>query len=184
MSRRRAAEGVTELRDRLRRLERAVTRRRRQVARLSAQVEVLTEELRSPLELAVGSALDDFLPTIAARGYQHRYDNVAMKHDDPGALVAVRAPLPEGAVWQDVTDACVREAHDCFVAAFENVDGAIRVDAAGRPWVLEVNANPCLSPDAGFTAAASRAGLAYERVIERILPVRIDSDVSHSARSR
>lgn len=44
-----------------------------------------------------------------------------------------------------------------------------RVDAAGQPWVLEVNANPCLSPDAGFVAAAERGGLSFEQVIARIL---------------
>jgi D-alanine-D-alanine ligase len=44
-----------------------------------------------------------------------------------------------------------------------------RVDAEGRPWVLEVNANPCLSPDAGFAAAVERAGIGYTRAIERIL---------------
>lgn len=44
-----------------------------------------------------------------------------------------------------------------------------RVDAAGRPWVLEVNTNPCLSPDAGFVAAAERAELSFEAVIARIL---------------
>ena len=44
-----------------------------------------------------------------------------------------------------------------------------RVDGEGRPWILEVNANPCLSPDAGFCAAALRAGLAFPDLLRRIL---------------
>lgn len=44
-----------------------------------------------------------------------------------------------------------------------------RVDAHGRPWILEANANPCLSPDAGFAAAVERAGLAFDEAIARIL---------------
>ena len=44
-----------------------------------------------------------------------------------------------------------------------------RVDQEGRPWVLEVNANPCLSPDAGFAAAAEWARIAYSQVIARIV---------------
>ena len=44
-----------------------------------------------------------------------------------------------------------------------------RVDAAGRPWILEINANPCLSPDAGFAAALDRAGIPFDKAIRRIL---------------
>lgn len=46
-----------------------------------------------------------------------------------------------------------------------------RVDAAGKPWVLEVNANPCISPDAGFAAALEQAGTPYADGIERIVSV-------------
>jgi D-alanine-D-alanine ligase len=44
-----------------------------------------------------------------------------------------------------------------------------RIDPQGRPWILELNANPCISPDAGFAAAAERAGLGYDQAIQRIL---------------
>jgi D-alanine-D-alanine ligase len=44
-----------------------------------------------------------------------------------------------------------------------------RVDADGQPWILEINANPCLSPDAGFAAAVIQAGLSFDKVVERIL---------------
>ena len=45
----------------------------------------------------------------------------------------------------------------------------LRLDASGEPCILEVNANPCLAADAGFMAAAERAGLSARDVIERIL---------------
>jgi D-alanine-D-alanine ligase len=44
-----------------------------------------------------------------------------------------------------------------------------RVDEGGRPWILEINANPCLSPDAGFAAALERAGVSFQEGVRRIL---------------
>jgi len=44
-----------------------------------------------------------------------------------------------------------------------------RVDGQGRPWVLEINSNPCLSPDSGFNAAAERMGLSFTNMVERII---------------
>jgi D-alanine-D-alanine ligase len=44
-----------------------------------------------------------------------------------------------------------------------------RVDYDGLPWILEINANPCLSPDAGFAAALTQAGIPFCDAIQQIL---------------
>lgn len=43
-----------------------------------------------------------------------------------------------------------------------------RVDENGKPYILEVNANPSLEPGAGFATAANQAGLSYDKLIEHI----------------
>jgi D-alanine-D-alanine ligase len=45
----------------------------------------------------------------------------------------------------------------------------LRVDNNGNPWVLEINANPCLSLDAGFAAAFEKASIKYHEAIELII---------------
>lgn len=44
-----------------------------------------------------------------------------------------------------------------------------RVDEDGRPFILEVNANPCLAHDSGFAAALTQAGIAFGTAIARIV---------------
>ena len=57
--------------------------------------------------------------------------------------------------------------HTFSLRGYARVD--FRVDATGKPWVLEVNTNPCLSPDGGFYAAVERSGLSFNGAIERII---------------
>ena len=44
-----------------------------------------------------------------------------------------------------------------------------RVDDTGQPWILEINANPCISPDAGFAAAVNVAGIDFTQAVDRII---------------
>jgi len=61
-----------------------------------------------------------------------------------------------------------RECWDIFeIRGYMRVD--FRVDEQNNPYVLEVNANPCLSPDAGFAATCLTGGISYTKMIERIL---------------
>ena len=45
----------------------------------------------------------------------------------------------------------------------------IRVDKDNNPLVIEINANPCLSPESGFIAACEEFGLTKTEVINRII---------------
>lgn len=81
-----------------------------------------------------------------------------------------------------------RLALDCWrlfgLEGYARVD--LRIEEGGSPVVLEINANPCLSPDAGFAAALEAAGIDFERAVEWLLAAassragREGRDVRHS----
>ena len=50
----------------------------------------------------------------------------------------------------------------------------MRIDKKENPFVIEVNANPCMSPDSGLVAATNEAGLPITEVLRRII-----SDLNH-----
>jgi D-alanine-D-alanine ligase len=55
----------------------------------------------------------------------------------------------------------------CGLSGYARVD--LRLDEAGQPCILEVNANPCIAQGAGFEAAAIQAGLGPAALVQRIL---------------
>jgi D-alanine-D-alanine ligase len=61
-----------------------------------------------------------------------------------------------------------RQCWDVFsLNGYARVD--FRVDKLGNPLVLEINVNPCASPESGFHAACMKASLPYEEAIRRII---------------
>jgi D-alanine-D-alanine ligase len=44
----------------------------------------------------------------------------------------------------------------------------LRVDPSGQPWILEVNPNPDIAPDAGLARMAGAAGLEYRALIRTV----------------
>ncbi|HWV02334.1 MAG TPA: hypothetical protein VN109_14295 [Devosia sp.] len=76
-------------------------------------------------------------------------------------------PPREEPLFADLTR-LARAAWDLFdLSGYARVD--FRVDGAGLPVILEVNANPCLSADAGFCAAAAQIGLTQSDIVARLV---------------
>jgi D-alanine-D-alanine ligase len=59
-----------------------------------------------------------------------------------------------------------------------------RVNASGKPYILEINANPSLEPEAGFAIAAREAGMSYDKLIEHICNTAIDAAPQELPRDR
>jgi D-alanine-D-alanine ligase len=62
-------------------------------------------------------------------------------------------------------------ARECFhifmLRDYARVD--FRTDHHDNPYVLEINANPCISPDAGFVASLEHGGIHYKEMVRRFM---------------
>ena len=95
-------------------------------------------------------------------GYRAKWDEAAPEY------AATRRHFRISDADRDALAAVARKCWSLFgLRGYARVD--VRMDREGTPFVLEVNANPCLSRDAGFFAAATEAGFRYRQVIEMVL---------------
>jgi len=96
-------------------------------------------------------------------GYRAKWEKTSFEYHHTPRMFPQNLP-------QWLSSKLERLALQCFhlfmVKDYGRVD--MRVDDHGKMYVLEVNANPCLSPDAGFAASAQQAGLSYPETIVMI----------------
>jgi len=135
----------------------------------------LLAERSGPRALPVAEIRFDAFPADKPRilGYAAKWDTESFEYRNTPRTFAVEPALAAS---------LARLALDCW--ALFRLDGYARVDFRldehGAPWVLEVNANPCLSPDAGFAAALAEAGIGYEAALATL----IDDALERAPRTR
>lgn len=160
--------------------QRSVVRNMRQLAdRVGAMLdgwdEVLVQRYVDGREVNVGILGDTVLPIAEIdfgkmpRGrwrivtYQSKWETGSV--DDVGGEPRCPARLPAKVA---------NEARRIALRAWKLVGGFgygrvdMRIDAEGRPWILEVNANPDIAPDAGLARMARVAGMEYPALIRAI----------------
>jgi D-alanine-D-alanine ligase len=87
-------------------------------------------------------------------GYRHTVRRFGVEKDEPELAAGLK-------------EACAKVWALFGLTGFVRVD--FRVTQKGEPLILEINVNPCISPDAGFAAAAAEAGMDYDSLVEEIV---------------
>jgi D-alanine-D-alanine ligase len=111
-------------------------------------------------EIDFGSLPKGLWPIVT---YRSKWDTGS--EEDLGSVPRCPADLPARTAT---------EARRVALEAWRLVNGCgygrvdMRVDADGRPWILEVNANPDIAPDAGLARMARVAGIEYSTLVRTI----------------
>lgn len=108
------------------------------------------------------TGLPDHLHRIV--GYRAKWDEDSVEYRHTNR--AFPTDLPE-ALRLRLRQVATEAFHLFGLRDYGRVD--LRLDVNNEPYVLEVNANPCLSPDAGFAAAAQAGGLDYQAMVNELL---------------
>jgi D-alanine-D-alanine ligase len=98
-------------------------------------------------------------------GFAAKWDPASLEWDRTPTEFELRAREPAlAARLEALALACA----DLFgLSGYARVD--LRVDADGAPYVLEVNSNPCLSPESGYLEAAALVNVSPREVLARIV---------------
>lgn len=119
-----------------------------------------------PEILPVAEMQFDFPPDMPRiTGYRAKWDSTSFEY-----MHTSRAFLdigPGEALYERLQQICVACWTLFRLSAYARID--FRLDDEGRPYVLEVNANPCIAIDSGFVAAADRAGYDQKTTVSRII---------------
>lgn len=98
-------------------------------------------------------------------GYMAKWTEDAVEYvNTPRSFDYTEADQPLLKKIQEIALKCW---HIFNLKGYARVD--FRVDKDNNPFVLELNQNPCISPDSGFVAACQMNGIDYVHMIERIV---------------
>lgn len=127
-----------------------------------------TVEVLPPAEITFDD-LPSSKPHIV--GYAAKWDEESTEYK--GTPRRLDFPAGDAPLLQKLRELAAAAWTALGLSGYARVD--FRVDEAGQPFVLEVNTNPCLSPDAGFAAAVEKSGRDYAWMVSRIVEAALEA---------
>jgi len=97
-------------------------------------------------------------------GYRAKWDKTSLEHDRTPRKFSLEFPH---ALLKRIESTALESFRLLMLSDYGRVD--MRLGGRERIHILEVNANPCLSPDAGFAAAVQKAGMTYSDMVRELV---------------
>lgn len=108
------------------------------------------------------------LPADAPRiyGWEAKFDHASRQYQAVNAIIATDLS-PE--LRYGISSAAMEAVYALQVRDYARVD--MRLSRDGKPYVIEVNANPYLEQTSAFAFAALQAGMGYNTLIKRLVEI-------------
>ena len=119
-------------------------------------------EVLQPAEMIFSEYFND-KPKIV--GYDAKWDETSEAFKHTNRSFETLNDQPD--LKNKLIDICGRCWNAFNLSGYVRID--LRIDESGNIYILEINGNPCISPDSGFIAATQIDGYSNEEVIKRIL---------------
>lgn len=120
-----------------------------------------------PQVLAVAEILFEGFPEDKPKvlGYRSKWDEGSFEYQHTNRTFRLGDDSEK--ILQQLSDLALKCWQVMGLRGYARVD--FRMDHEGNPFILEVNANPCISPDSGFYAACMQTGLPFSEVLQRLI---------------
>lgn len=98
-------------------------------------------------------------------GYRAKWDEDSFEYKNTVRHFVSEFEEPD--LCERIRKICLQCWKEFGLRGYARVD--FRMDREGNLFVLEINANPCISADSGFVAAATRSGLSQAAIVKSII---------------
>jgi D-alanine-D-alanine ligase len=105
----------------------------------------------------------DVKPKIV--GYRAKWDEASFEYKNTIRQFVDELQEPE--LCEQIRQICLKCWKKFDLKGYARID--FRMDSNNRLYVLEINANPCISADSGFVAASARKGFSQADIIKAII---------------
>ena len=127
---------------------------------------VVVERKLKGREITVGVLGDRYLPAVEIVPQTGSYFDYVSKYQDGGSLELCPAPITE-AQWKEMGEYALRLHRALGLSVYSRTDFIL--DGEGKPWCLEINTLPGMTPASLLPKEAAADGIGYGALCEEII---------------